>query len=178
LGPLYCSGAVRPAQEADSCESLWSAGGGLARSGYHMVRRREEGGPRVVYCDLSRLPGEPGFERSFGSPGNLRDFVAFDAQLTQSIEDNYRYIGSIAVKVTGSILQLLNYDNRIGRYIKLSTNAKITQRFHCCPARSTPAVTHEQMQYTKNFKKSGIKCYGFYFLGKTPSIFIFLFFLR
>jgi hypothetical protein len=23
----------------------------------------------------------------------IRDFVAFDAQLTQSIEDNYRYIG-------------------------------------------------------------------------------------
>jgi hypothetical protein len=120
LGPLYCSGAVRPAQEADSCESLWSAGGGLARSGYHMVRRREEGGPRVVYCDLSRLPGEPGFERSFGSPGNLRDFVAFDAQLTQSIEDNYRYIGSIAVKV--QFFPLENYDNRVRRSIKLSTN--------------------------------------------------------
>jgi hypothetical protein len=38
-----------------------------------MVRPREEAGPRVVYCDLSRLPGEAGFERSFGSPGNLRE---------------------------------------------------------------------------------------------------------
>ena len=49
---------------------------------------------QVVYCDLGRLPGEPGFERSYGSPGNIRDFVAFDAQLSQSIEDNYRYIGT------------------------------------------------------------------------------------
>jgi hypothetical protein len=26
LGPLYCSGAVRPVMEADSCESLWVQG--------------------------------------------------------------------------------------------------------------------------------------------------------
>jgi hypothetical protein len=60
--------------------NLWAAGGGLARSGYHMVRPREEAGPRVVYCDLSRLPGEAGFERSFGSPGNLREKDVYESR--------------------------------------------------------------------------------------------------
>jgi hypothetical protein len=45
-----------------------------------MVRPREEAGPRVVYCDLSRLPGEAGFERSFGSPGNLREKDVYESR--------------------------------------------------------------------------------------------------
>ena len=42
---------------------------------------------------MSKLPGNPGFQRNFSSPGNLRDFVAFDAFLRSPVEDNYRYIG-------------------------------------------------------------------------------------
>ena len=49
---------------------------------------------QVVYCDMNKLPGSPGFERLYGSPGNLRDFVAFDAFVTEDITDNYRYIGT------------------------------------------------------------------------------------
>ena len=48
---------------------------------------------QVVYCDGNQLPGSPGFQRAHGSPGNLRDFVAFDAFLRSPVEDNYRYIG-------------------------------------------------------------------------------------
>ena len=49
--------------------------------------------PQVVYCDLERLPGDPGFERFFSSPGNMRQFVAFDVFLRHPVTDNYRYIG-------------------------------------------------------------------------------------
>jgi hypothetical protein len=39
------------------------------------------------YCKIQRRLLDTSFRRF------IRDFVAFDAQLTQSIEDNYRYIG-------------------------------------------------------------------------------------
>jgi hypothetical protein len=48
---------------------------------------------QVVYCDTTQLPSSPGFQRTWGSPGNLRDFVAFDAFLRSPVEDNYRYLG-------------------------------------------------------------------------------------
>ena len=49
--------------------------------------------PQVVFCDMEKLPGEPGFERFFSSPGNMRQFVAFDVFLRYPVTDNYRYIG-------------------------------------------------------------------------------------
>ena len=42
---------------------------------------------------MERLPGDPGFERFFSSPGNMRQFVAFDVFLRYPVTDNYRYIG-------------------------------------------------------------------------------------
>ena len=46
-----------------------------------MVMERREKFPKVVFCDFTKLPEEAGFQRTFGSPGNLRHFVAFDAAL-------------------------------------------------------------------------------------------------
>ena len=77
---------------------------------------------QVVFCDGSQLPESPGFQRSYGSPGNLRnfilgiivtfitaflrDFVAFDAFLRAPVEDNYRYIGftDTLVNIGGAFL--------------------------------------------------------------------------
>ena len=46
-----------------------------------MVKETLEKFPKVVFCDLRKLPTEVGFQRTFGSPGNLRHFAAFDASL-------------------------------------------------------------------------------------------------
>jgi len=94
LGPLYCSGEEEEEEESietDSCLALWRAGD--TQAGYRMVRSHLDTFPKVVYCDGNQLPGSPGFQRAHGSPGNLRDFVAFDAFLRSPVEDNYRYIG-------------------------------------------------------------------------------------
>ena len=48
--------------------------------------------PRVVFCDLERLPGQNGFQRLYSSPGNMRPFVAFDVFLESPVTDNFRYI--------------------------------------------------------------------------------------
>ena len=48
--------------------------------------------PRVVYCDMEKLPGHTGFQRLFSSPGNMRQFVAFDVFLEDPVTDNFRYI--------------------------------------------------------------------------------------
>jgi len=91
LGPLYCSGQPQVPLEMDSCLSLWLAG--TTQSGYQIVKSNKDTFPRVVYCDMNKLPGTAGFERSYGTPGNLRHFVAFDVYINQDITDNYRYIG-------------------------------------------------------------------------------------
>ena len=57
-----------------------------------MVRSRKEKFPKVVFCDMLKQPHEPGFQRTFGSPGNLRHFAAFDASLNEPFYDDYRYI--------------------------------------------------------------------------------------
>ena len=57
-----------------------------------MVRSRKEKFPKVVFCDMLKQPQEPGFQRTFGSPGNLRHFAAFDASLDEPFYDDYRYI--------------------------------------------------------------------------------------
>ena len=46
-----------------------------------MVKAKAAKFPKVVFCDLTKLPSEVGFQRTFGSPGNLRHFAAFDASL-------------------------------------------------------------------------------------------------
>ena len=46
-----------------------------------MVKEGVEKFPKVVFCDMRKLPSEVGFQRTFGSPGNLRHFAAFDASL-------------------------------------------------------------------------------------------------
>jgi len=96
LGPLYCSG-VDPGDLKDlgtsspaSCKDLWLKG--YKYTGYYMVKSREEKFPKVVFCDLTQLPEEVGFQRTFGSPGNLRHFAAFDASLGHSFYDDFRYI--------------------------------------------------------------------------------------
>ncbi len=91
LGPLYCSGERTLPLEMDSCESLWLAGS--TTPGYQIIKTKSDTFPKVVYCDMNKLPGTPGFQRTYGSPGNLRDFVAFDAVISEDITDNYRYIG-------------------------------------------------------------------------------------
>ena len=60
----------------------YDTNGFIFQVGYYMVmEKQKEKFPKVVFCDLTKLPGEPGFQRTFGSPGNLRHFVAFDATL-------------------------------------------------------------------------------------------------
>ena len=46
-----------------------------------MVRAIRARYPKVVYCDMSARHDEPGFQRTYGSPGNLRYFSAFDVSL-------------------------------------------------------------------------------------------------
>ena len=46
-----------------------------------MVKEREAKFPKVVFCDLTKVPEDVGFQRTFGSPGNLRHFAAFDVSL-------------------------------------------------------------------------------------------------
>ena len=48
--------------------------------------------PRVVFCDTERLPGQNGFQRLYSSPGNMKQFVAFDVFLESPVTDNFRYI--------------------------------------------------------------------------------------
>jgi len=91
LGPLVCSGARQLPLEMDSCESLWLAG--VSNPGYQIIKQKNDTFPKIVYCDMKKLPGSAGFQRTYGSPGNLRDFVAFDAYISQDITDSYRYIG-------------------------------------------------------------------------------------
>jgi len=88
LGPLYCSGADpgdhgyadrKYGPSPASCKDLWLRG--QKQVGYYMVMERQDKFPKVVFCDLTKLPEEAGFQRTFGSPGNLRHFVAFDAAL-------------------------------------------------------------------------------------------------
>ena len=43
-------------------QDIWLAGG--VTSGYQMIRG-EDDIPRVVYCDMDRLPGQTGFQRQF-----------------------------------------------------------------------------------------------------------------
>ena len=47
---------------------------------------------RVVFCDLSTHEDDPGFERVYGEPGNLRNFAAFDVSISRSFYDDYRYV--------------------------------------------------------------------------------------
>jgi hypothetical protein len=71
-----------------------------------MVKSREEKFPRVVFCDMTRAnlitveasevtstasKLRSGFQRTFGSPGNLRHFVAFDVSLRQVLIWSYPY---------------------------------------------------------------------------------------
>ena len=65
-----------------STHAHYDTNGFIFQVGYYMVmEKQKEKFPKVVFCDLTKLPGEPGFQRTFGSPGNLRHFVAFDATL-------------------------------------------------------------------------------------------------
>ena len=57
-----------------------------------MVKPRGEKYPKVVYCDMNKLPDSSGFQRTFGSPGNLKEFVAFDAYLNTPLTDDYRSV--------------------------------------------------------------------------------------
>ena len=68
-----------------------------------MVKKPRDKFPRVVYCDFSKLPGESGFQRTYGSPGTLRHFSAFDVSLDYPFRDDFRYINfsSAAVNVKG-----------------------------------------------------------------------------
>ena len=59
--------------------------------GYHMIKG-EDDIPRVVYCHMDRLPGHTAFQRLFSTPGNMRQFVAFDVFLESPVTDNFRYI--------------------------------------------------------------------------------------
>ena len=76
---IECFQAVLP---ITSTYAHYDTNGFIFQVGYYMVmEKQKEKFPKVVFCDLTKLPGEPGFQRTFGSPGNLRHFVAFDATL-------------------------------------------------------------------------------------------------
>ena len=85
LGPLYCSGrpSSRPkkffSSSPSSCKDLLLSG--VTETGYYMVKSRAEKFPKVVFCDMSKQPNKVGFQRTFGSPGNLRPFSAFDVSI-------------------------------------------------------------------------------------------------
>lgn len=53
----------------------------MSKVGYYMVRSRQDRYPKVVFCDMTIETNQTGFERVFGSPGNLRYFAAFDVSL-------------------------------------------------------------------------------------------------
>ncbi len=38
--------------------------------------------PKIVFCDLAAHEDDPGFERIYGEPGNLRNFAAFDVSIS------------------------------------------------------------------------------------------------
>ena len=91
LGHLYCTGHTSPDPRhggPGSCDQLWRQGGAV--TGYHMVRGEDDFTPRVVYCDLDKLPGQPGFQRQFSSPGDMRQTLAFDVFLREPVTDNFR----------------------------------------------------------------------------------------
>ena len=93
LGHLYCSGSrdIISGQRLGgpgSCDQLWRQGGAV--TGYHMVRGEDDLTPRVVYCDMDKLPGHPGFQRQFSSPGDMRQNLAFDVFLREPVTDNFR----------------------------------------------------------------------------------------
>ena len=79
LGPLYCSGKKPVTNVAASCDDLFKVGG--AETGYHVVKGQGDEFPQIVYCDMSLIPDDVGFERVYGSPGNLRPFAAFDVSM-------------------------------------------------------------------------------------------------
>ena len=66
--------------------------------GYYMIRDPREKFPKVVYCDMNLQEEETGFQRSFGSPGNLRHFSAFDVSLRWVEENRAEFIKFIYVK--------------------------------------------------------------------------------
>ena len=99
LGPIFCSGlAKRPRTGGPGdCRDLWLEGVSVA--GYYMVKAKDTRFPRVVFCDFSKLPGEPGYQRTFGSPGNLRKFAAFDVSLDYPFRDDFRYLNFTSFSV-------------------------------------------------------------------------------
>ena len=90
LGHLYCTGSSDVSTDHGSCDQLWRRGGAV--TGYHMVRGEEELTPRVVHCDMDKLPGQPGFQRQFSSPGDMRQNLAFDVFLREPVTDNFRRV--------------------------------------------------------------------------------------
>ncbi|XP_059085915.1 uncharacterized protein LOC131882695 isoform X2 [Tigriopus californicus] len=95
LGPLKCFGNVMDENgsfrtDPSSCQDLWNQG--ITQVGYYMVRSRKDRYPKVVFCDMTIDTNQTGFERVFGSPGNLRYFEAFDVSLNQPFYDDFRYI--------------------------------------------------------------------------------------
>ena len=91
LGHLYCTGSGDSSTDQrheGSCDQLWRQGGAV--TGYHMVRGEDDFTPRVVYCDMDKLPGHPGFQRQFTSPGDMRQTLAFDVFLREPVTDNFR----------------------------------------------------------------------------------------
>jgi len=96
LGPLYCTGKSTAksrkyfSSSPTSCHDLLLRR--LTQTGYYLVKDRQEKFPKLVFCDMSKQPDQVGFQRIFGSPGNLKPFSAFDVSLRSPFTDDYRYV--------------------------------------------------------------------------------------
>jgi len=62
LGKLECSGRATVDRMPESCDDLWKIGHTL--NGFYDVRGDKE--VRSVYCDFTKLPGDPGIETAVG----------------------------------------------------------------------------------------------------------------
>ncbi len=54
-----------------------------------MIRSQQSKYPKVVFCDFTAHDEETGFQRVYGSPGNLRYFAAFDVTLKYACSVSY-----------------------------------------------------------------------------------------
>ena len=82
---------------------------------------------------MERLPGQNGFERLYSSPGNMKQFVAFDVFLESPVTDNFRYIS-----FSRSLTDLgANFNTEDGIFVVPVTGVYLFS-LHALPMRGKP----------------------------------------